>query len=32
MLRWGIRRGMATVNPFADLRAGAQTNAARQMF
>lgn len=30
--RWGIKRGMVESNPFAEIRAGAQTNSARQVF
>jgi integrase len=30
--RWAVRRGMAKANPFAELKAGSQTNTARQVF
>ncbi len=32
VFRWAIRRGMAKTNPFADLKAGVQTNSARRAF
>lgn len=32
MFRWAVRRGLAPGNPFSELKAGAQTNAARQVF
>lgn len=32
VFRWAIRRGMASANPFAELKAGAQVNAARAVF
>ncbi len=32
MFRWAMKRGMVTRNPFADLKAGPQTNTARQVF
>lgn len=32
MFRWAIRRGMVRVNPFANLKTGAQVNPARAMF
>ncbi|MCA9289393.1 MAG: tyrosine-type recombinase/integrase, partial [Phycisphaerales bacterium] len=32
MFRWGVKRGLVESNPFAELRAGAQTNTARQVF
>ncbi len=32
IFRWAIRRGMATRNPFSELKAGAQTNSARVVF
>lgn len=32
VFRWAIRRGMARANPFAELKAGAQVNAARAVF
>lgn len=32
MFRWAMRRGMASGNPFAELKAGSQTNAARGVF
>lgn len=32
IFRWAIRRGLARVNPFAGLRAGAQVNSARAVF
>lgn len=30
--RWGVRRGLATINPFAELKTGAQVNHARAFF
>lgn len=30
--RWAMRRGMASANPFAELKAGAQVNHARAVF
>lgn len=30
--RWAERRGIVSANPFADVKAGAQTNAARAVF
>lgn len=30
--RWGERRGIVSANPFADVKAGNQTNAARAAF
>ncbi len=32
VFRWGIKRGMVAGNPFADLKAGSQTNQARAVF
>jgi integrase len=32
IFRWGMRRGVVTTNPFAELKAGPQTNAARTVF
>src|SRR6185436_4127635 len=32
VFRWAVRRGMARVNPFAELKAGTQINAARAVF
>lgn len=32
IIRWAIRRGLARVNPFAGLKAGAQVNSARAVF
>ena len=32
VFRWAIRRGMASANPFAQLKAGSQTNSARSVF
>lgn len=32
VFRWGIRRGLATVNPFAGIKAGPQSNPARAAF
>jgi len=32
MFRWAIRRGMVSGNPFAELKAGPQTNMARGVF
>ncbi len=32
MFRWAIRRGKANTNPFASIKAGAQTNPDRQAF
>lgn len=32
LFRWGMRRGPAKANPFEDLKAGPQTNVARQVF
>lgn len=32
VFRWAMRRGMASGNPFATLKAGAQVNHARAMF
>jgi len=32
MFRWAVRRGMAIINPFAELKAGPQTNPARQAY
>jgi integrase len=32
VFRWAIRRGMASRNPFAALKAGSQTNTARAVF
>lgn len=32
MFRWAVRRGMASTNPFAELKAGAQVNHSRQVF
>ena len=32
MFRWAIRRGMASGNPFAELKAGPQVNSARAVF
>ena len=32
VFRWGMRRGLATANPFAELKAGAQVNTARSVF
>jgi integrase len=32
MFRWAMRRGMASANPFADLKAGSQTNTARSVY
>jgi len=30
--RWGMRRGMVNGNPFAQIKAGSQTNPARSVF
>ncbi len=32
IFRWGMRRGLASGNPFAQLKAGPQTNPAKQAF
>ena len=32
VFRWAMRRGMASTNPFAALKAGPQTNTARAVF
>ena len=32
VFRWAIRRGMASANPFAALKAGSQVNSARSAF
>ncbi len=32
VFRWAMRRGMASANPFAELKAGAQVNPARAVF
>ena len=32
VFRWAMRRGMASGNPFAELKAGAQVNHARAVF
>jgi integrase len=32
IFRWAMRRGLANTNPFADLKAGPQSNPARQVF
>jgi len=32
VFRWAMRRGMASGNPFAELKAGSQTNTARAVF
>lgn len=32
MFRWGMKRGMVDTNPFSELKAGAQVNAARRCF
>lgn len=32
VFRWGVRRGMARTNPFAELKAGAQVNHARAVY
>ena len=32
VFRWAVRRGMASANPFAELKAGPQTNTARAVF
>lgn len=32
VFRWGMRRGMTSGNPFAELKAGSQTNTARSVF
>ena len=32
MFRWAMKRGMVNANPFTDLKAGPQVNAARRVF
>lgn len=32
IFRWAMRRGMASANPFASLKAGTQVNTARSVF
>lgn len=32
VFRWGVRRGMASDNPFAELKAGSQVNPARSVY
>src|SRR4029079_10981306 len=32
VFRWAIRRGMASTNPFSELKAGPQVNHARAVF
>jgi integrase len=32
IFRWAMRRGMATANPFAELKTGSQVNTARAVF